>query len=468
MNRKSAVKTENLRNESYRQKDVVHPHGATVVSSAQAIETKDRISQNHYNNLMEKVVENDNVKQALRRVELNDGAPGIDGMQVKDLRTYLKENWRAIKGQLLNGSYKPQPVRRVEIPKSDGCVRFLGIPTAFDRFVQQAILLVLTPIYEPIFSDNSYGFRPNRNTRQAIKRAKQYINDGRKFVVDIDLEKFFDKVNHDKLTGLIRQKITDNRLNKLIVRYLKAGIMLNGCCVTSEDGVPQGGPLSPLLANIMLNELDKELTRRGHYFVRYADDCNLYVKSERAGKRVMESVTRFLGKQLKLKVNVAKSAVAQPWERKFLGFSFTSEEEVRVRIAPRSIERFKERIRQLTARNCGISLEERIKKLNEFLIGWMGYFGFIETPSIFKKLEGWMHRKMRTCLLKHWKNPSTIQRNLVGLGLSQEWVASIGASGKGWWRLAKTRQMHAACGKRYWMIQGLVSLVERYDGIAHA
>jgi group II intron reverse transcriptase/maturase len=462
------VKAENLRNESYRKEGVVYPHGPAEVFSAQAIGTEDRISQIHYNNLMEKVVENGNVKQALRRVELNNGAPGIDGMQVKDLRIYLRKNWPVIKEQLLNGTYKPVPVRRVEIPKLDGGVRLLGIPTALDRFIQQAILLVLTPIYEPTFSDHSYGFRPNRNTRQAVKRAKQYINEGKKIVVDIDLEKFFDKVNHDKLMGLIRQKIADNRLNKLIVRYLKAGIMLNGCCVASEDGVPQGGPLSPLLANIMLNELDEELTRRGHHFVRYADDCNLYVKSKRAGDRVMESVIRFLEKQLKLKVNAAKSAVAQPWERKFLGFSFTSEEEVRVRIAPRSIERFKERIRQLTTRNCGISLEERINKLNEYLTGWMGYFGFIETPSIFKKLEGWLHRKMRTCLLKHWKNPRTIQRNLVALGLSQEWASNIGESGRGWWRLAKTRQMHAACGKRFWMIQGLVSLVERYNGIVHA
>ena len=468
VSRKSAVKTENLSNESYLQEGVVRPQGPVEAFSIQAIGTKDKISQIHHNNLMEKVVENNNVKQALRRVELNNGAPGIDGMQVKNLRTCLRKNWLVIKEQLLNGTYKPMPVRRVEIPKSDGGVRLLGIPTALDRFIQQAILLVLTPIYEPMFSDHSYEFRPNRNQRQAIKRAKQYINDGMKIVVDIDLEKFFDKVNHDKLMGLIRQKIADNRLNKLIVRYLKAGIMLNGCCVASEDGVPQGGSLSPLLANIMLNKLDEELAERGHSFVRFADDCNVYVKSERAGNRVMESVTRFLEKQLKLKVNTAKSAVAHPWERKFLGFSFTTEEEVRVCIAPKSIERFKERIRQLTARNWGISLEERIKKLNQYLIGWMGYFGFVQIPRIFKELDGWLRRRMRMCLLKHWKNPNTIRRNLIALGISQEWAASIGGSGKGWWRLASTRQMHAACDNRFWTQQGLASLVERYDGIAHA
>lgn len=468
MSRKSAVKAENFRNENYRKENVVHPQGLAEVLSANPTGAEDRISQIHYNNLMEKVVANENVKQALRRVELNDGAPGLDGMKAKELKQYLKKNWPAIKEQLLNGTYKPMPVRRIEIPKSDGGKRLLGIPTALDRFIQQAILLVLTPIYEPTFSDHSYGFRPNRNTRQAIKKAKQYINEGRNIVVDIDLEKFFDRVNHDKLMGLIRQKISDKRLDKLIARYLKAGIMLNGCYVVTENGVPQGGPLSPLLSNIMLNELDKELTERGHRFARYADDCNLYVKSKRAGERVMKSVTQFLEKQLKLKVNAIKSAVAQPWERKFLGFSFTHEEEVRVRIAPGSIKRFKERIRQLTSRNWGISLEERIKKLNKYLIGWGGYFGFAQTPNIFEKLEGWLHRRMRMCLLKHWKNPTTIKRNLINLGLSQNWAAKISGSGRGCWRLASTHQMHTSCGKKFWKLQGLVSLVERYKEIAHA
>lgn len=447
---------------------MVHPHGPNEVLSDQATGAKDRISQICYNNLMEKVVENENVKHALRRVEQNDGAPGIDGMDVKNLRSHLKENWRSIKDQLLNGTYKPSPVRRIEIPKPDGGKRLLGIPTALDRFIQQAILLVLTPIYDPTFSDHSYGFRPNRSTKQAVKKAKQYINDGRRIVVDIDLEKFFDQVNHDKLMGLIRQKISDKRLDKLIVRYLKAGIMLNGCCVASEEGTPQGGPLSPLLANIMLHELDEELMKRGHRFARYADDCNIYVRSKRAGERVMESIMRFIREQLKLKVNVAKSAVAQPWERKFLGFSFTSETEVRVRIAPRSISRFKERIRQLTKRSWGISLEERIKKLNEYLVGWSAYFGFIQTPSIFEKLEGWLHRRMRMCLLKQWKQPRTVKRNLVANGLSKDWAANISGSGKGYWRLARTQQMHTAFGKEFWKSQGLASLVERYGKSVHA
>ena len=468
MSRKSAMKAENLRNENYRKEDVVHPQGSSEVPSTKAIGAEDRISQDPYISLMEKVVENENVKHALRRVEVNDGAPGIDGMEARKLRTYLNGNWQAIRAQLLSGTYKPSPVRRVEIPKPDGGARLLGIPTALDRFIQQAILLVLTPIYDPTFSDHSYGFRPKRGPRQATRRAKQYINDGNRFVVDIDLEKFFDRVNHDKLMGLIRQKISDKRLNKLIVRYLKAGVLLNGCCVASEEGAPQGGPLSPLLANIMLNELDKELTKRGHCFVRYADDCNIYVKSKRAGDRVMKSVTQYLEKELKLRVNVDKSAVARPFERKFLGFSFTSEEVVRVRIAPRSIERFKERIRQLTSRSWGVSLGYRIKKLNEYLNGWMGYFGFIQTPSIFKELEGWFHRKMRTCLLKQWKNQRTITRNLIALGLSYEWAASIGGSGKGWWRLASTHQMHTACGKKFWKLRGLVSLIERYEDLTHA
>ena len=468
MSRKNAKKAENLRNESYQREGVVNTHGPEGAWSIQLMGAEDRISQTLYNNLMEKVVENENVKQALRSVELNDGAPGVDGMGAKELKPYLKENWRSIKEQLLNGTYKPLPVRRIEIPKPDGGKRLLGIPTVLDRFIQQAILKVLTPIYDPTFSEYSYGFRPNRNAKQAIRKAKQYINDGRRIVVDIDLEKFFDKVNHDKLMGLIRQKISDKRLDKLIARYLKSGIMLNGCCVKAEEGTPQGGPLSPLLANIMLNELDKELVERNHCFVRYADDCNIYVKSKRAGDRVMESITRYIEKQLKLKVNANKSAVAQPWKRKFLGISFTGEKEVRVRIAPKSIERFKERIRQLTARSWSISLSERIKRLNKYLVGWCGYFGIIQTPSVIEELEGWLHRRMRMCLLKHWKNPCTIRRNLIARGISQGWAANISGSGKGWWRLARTQQMNTACGKNFWKVQGLESLVERYNGIVHA
>ena len=462
------MKAENLSNESYRKDNVVHPQGPAEVPSIQAIGTKEELSQHLYTNLMEKVVENENVKQALRRVELNDGAPGVDGMPAKALRAYLKGNWKSIKEQLLNGTYKPQPVRRFEIPKPDGGVRLLGIPTALDRFIQQAILMVLTPIYDPTFSDSSYGFRPHRSTKQAIKAAKRHINDGRRIVVDIDLEKFFDRVNHDKLMSIVRQKIEDKQLNKLILRYLKAGIMLNGCCVTSDEGTPQGGPLSPLLANIMLNELDKELERRGHRFVRYADDGNIYVRSKRAGDRVMQSITKFIGAKLKLKVNTAKSAVAHPWERKFLGFSFTSEKETRVRIAPRSIERFKERIKQLTNRSWGISLKERIEKLNKYLIGWCNYFGFIQTPSIFEALEGWLQRRMRMCLLKHWKKPRTVKRNLVACGVSPKWAANISGSGKGCWRLACTHQTHTAFGKKYWKHHGLISLVERYAECAHA
>ncbi|HHV76302.1 MAG TPA: group II intron reverse transcriptase/maturase [Syntrophothermus lipocalidus] len=413
-------------------------------------------------NLMEEVVSRANMTRALKRVQKNGGAPGIDGMEVKTLLPYLWEHWDTIKEQLLRGTYEPKSVRRVEIPKPDGGKRLLGIPTVLDRLIQQALLQTLTPIFDPTFSHSSYGFRPGKNAHQAVKRSRQYIQEGYRYVVDIDLEKFFDRVNHDILMSRVARRIKDKRVLKLIRRYLQAGVMINGCKVASEEGTPQGGPLSPLLANIMLDELDKELEKRGHRFARYADDCNIYVRSRRAGLRVMESVTRFVEGKLKLKVNQAKSAVDRPWKRKFLGFSFTWEKETRIRIAPKTIQRFKEKIRQTTKRSWGTSMEKRIERLNQYLRGWVGYFRLTEAPSILQSLDEWIRRRLRMCLLKQWKRPRTRRKNLVALGIPEDWARLISGSRKGYWRLSNTPQVNKALGLAYWRNQGLISLYETY------
>lgn len=412
--------------------------------------------------LMERVVERDNVLRALHRVESNKGAAGVDGVAIKSLRQHLKEHWPRIREELLQGTYQPKPVRRVEIPKPDGGKRQLGIPTVLDRLIQQALLQVLTPIFDPDFSEQSYGFRPGRNAHQAVKKAQGYIKEGCRYVVDLDLEKFFDRVNHDLLMARVARKVKDKRVLKLIRAYLKAGVMVNGICITSEEGTPQGGPLSPLLANIILDDLDRELEKRGHKFVRYADDCNIYVKSHRAGLRVMESVRKYVEGRLKLKVNLEKSAVDRPWKRKFLGFSFTWEREPRIRLAPKTIKRFKDKIRQLTKRNWGIELDQRLRLLNTYLKGWVGYFRLIDTPSTLKALDEWIRRRLRMCLLKQWKRPRTRRRNLMALGIPEEWARLISGSRKGYWRLANTPQVNKALGLNYWKGQGLVSLVERY------
>ena len=415
---------------------------------------------------MEKVVERDNLKKALERVERNKGAAGVDNMQVKELRPYLMKHWNRIKQELLEGTYKPAPVRRVEIPKQDGGVRELGIPTVLDRFIQQAIQQVLTPIFEETFSDNSYGFRPGRGAQQAVRKAQSFIQGGKGIVVDIDLEKFFDRVNHDILMSKLAQKVQDRRVHIIIRRYLQSGVMLNGCCLRTEEGTPQGGPISPLLSNIMLNDLDKELTQRGHSFVRYADDCNIYVASARAGKRVYENIRAFIKRRLKLNVNEQKSAVDCPSRRKFLGFSFTSCQQVKLRIAWKTKQKFKEKIRQLTSRARGISMKERLEKLNEYIIGWSGYFGIIQTKSVFEDLDKWIRRRMRMCLLKQWKLCKTKFANLVKLGIPENEAAIIAYSRKYYWRLSKTPQINKALGLAYWKEQGLVSLVSRYHDLA--
>ena len=353
--------------------------------------------------VMEEVCDRENLLRALRRVKSNKGSPGIDGMKVGELPGYLKQHWPAIREPLLNGTYKPQPVRRVEIPKPDGGMRQLGIPTVLDRFIQQAVMQVLQGKWDGTFSEHSHGFRPQRSAHQAVAKAQQYIAAGNRWVVDLDLEKFFDRVNHDRLMAAVAWRVNDKRMLKLIRAFLESGVMENGLVSPVEEGTPQGGPLSPLLSNLVLDELDRELERRQHRFVRYADDCNIYVASERAGKRVMHSVTRFIRQRLKLRVNEAKSAVARPQERKFLGFSFTRGAEPKRRIAPKALLRCKQRIRELTRRTRGISMEQMTKELASYLRGWKSYFGYCQTPSVLHGLDQWTRRRLRSVIWKQRK-----------------------------------------------------------------
>src|SRR5467141_1365253 len=411
---------------------------------------------------MEEVCERENCKQALRRVKANKGSPGVDGMTVVGIKDYLKQHWPAIREQLLNGTYQPQPVRRVEIPKPDGSgVRKLGIPCVLDRFVQQAVLQVLQKRWDPTFSEHSHGFRPGHSARQAVREAQQYIAEGHGWVVDLDLEKFFDRVNHDRLLAAVAERVADKRMLKLIRASLKAGVMEDGLVSPVDEGTPQGGPLSPLLSNLVLDELDRELERRGHHFVRYADDCNIYVGSERAGQRVMESVTHFITHRLKLKVNQAKSAVARPGQRKFLGFSFTSERKPRRRIAPKAIARFKERIREQTHRTRGISLSQMVKEIATYLRGWLGYFGDCQTPSVLQRLESWLRRRLRSVVWKQWKRGRTRFRELRKRGVRKDLAAQTAGSPQGPWRIANSPALSIALSNAYFAELGLPPMVVR-------
>ena len=407
---------------------------------------------------MEAVVERENLTKALAQVKRNKGVAGIDGMSVGDLPTYLKEHWPAIRVQLLEGTYKPQPVRRVEIPKASGGTRLLGIPTVLDRFIQQAAMQVLQADWDGTFSETSFGFRPGRSAHQAVERAQTYIASGHTIVVDIDLEKFFDRVNHDILMGLVAKRVADKRLLKLIRGFLTAGAMDGGIVSPTEEGTPQGGPLSPLLSNLMLDVLDKELEKRGHRFVRYADDCNIYVRSQKAGERVMAGIEKFLTKRLKLKVNKAKSAVAKPRVRKFLGFSFTSGKEPRRRIAPQAIVRFKAKVRELTRRNCGRSLAQIAKELSTYLVGWRGYFGFCQTPSVLRSLDEWIRRRLRAIAWKHWKRGRTRFAELRRRGVGRDLAAQTAGSPRGPWRLANSPALAKALPNRLLGSLGLASV----------
>ncbi|WPZ18127.1 group II intron reverse transcriptase/maturase [Geobacillus subterraneus] len=415
--------------------------------------------------LLNQILSRENMLQALKRVEQNKGSHGVDMMPVQNLRQHIVENWLSIKEAILKGTYEPMPVRRVEIPKPDGGVRLLGIPTVTDRLIQQAIAQVLSKVYDPTFSENSYGFRPNRSAHDAVRKAKEYIRDGHRWVVDMDLEKFFDKVNHDRLMGTLAKRIQDKPLLKLIRKYLQSGVMINGVVSSTLEGTPQGGPLSPLLSNIVLDELDKELERRGHKFVRYADDCNIYVKSKRAGLRTIASIQRFIEGKLRLKVNEKKSAVDRPWKRKFLGFSFTYHKEPKVRIAKESLKRVKNKVREITSRKMPYPMEYRIQKLNQYLMGWCGYFALADTKSIFLGLDKWIRRRLRMCLWKNWKKPKTKIRNLIQLGVPQWQAYEWGNTRKSYWRISKSPILHRTLGNSYWRNQGLKSLEARYENL---
>lgn len=410
-----------------------------------------------HDGLMEVICEPENLRQALERVCANKGSPGVDGMTVHELPGFLGRHWPTIREQLLGGTYQPMPVKRVEIPKPDGGVRKLGIPAVLDRFIQQAMLQALQPIWEPTFSEHSHGFRPGRSAHQAVAQAQAYVAQGGSWVVDIDLEKFFDKVNHDMLMARLARKVSDKRLLKLIRAFLNAGVMENGLVSPTEEGTPQGGPLSPLLSNIVLDDLDKELEQRGHAFVRYADDCNIYVRSERAGQRVMEGVTDFLTRKLRLNVNQTKSAVDRPAKRKFLGFSFTAGKAPRRRIAPKALARCKAKIKELTRRTRGIDAQRMVDELTVYLRGWIGYFGYCQTPSVLRDLDSWTRRRLRAVSWKHWKRGPTRYAQLRRRGLTPD-QAAMAACLHSPWRASRVPAVNAALPNVLWTRLGLPTL----------
>lgn len=410
--------------------------------------------------LMEVVCERGNLMLAYDRVIKNKGAAGVDGIGVAEFKDHLKQHWPTIKAKLLAGAYKPSPVRRVDIPKPQGGTRTLGIPTLTDRLIQQALHQVLSPIFEAEFSESSYGFRPGRNAHQAVKAAKQYVAEGRRIVVDMDLEKFFDRVNHDLLMQKLSTKIEDGRVLRLIRRYLEAGMMADGIESQRTEGTPQGGPLSPLLSNILLTELDRELERRGHAFCRYADDCNIYVKSKTAGARVMASLTRFLAEKLKLTVNASKSAVAEPWKRKFLGYSLTWHKAPKLKIAPTSLQRLHDKIREVLKGASGRSLTKVIDELNPTLRGWMVYYKLTETKRALEELDGWIRRKLRCMLWRQWKRPYTRAKNLMKAGLAEERAFRSAFNQRGPWWNSGASHMNQAFPKSFFDRLGLVSLLD--------
>ena len=409
---------------------------------------------------MDIVCERGNLMLAYDRVVKNKGAAGVDGIGIAEFKEHLKQHWPTIKAKLLTGEYIPSPVRRVDIPKPQGGVRTLGIPTLTDRLIQQALHQVLSPIFEADFSESSYGFRPGRNAHQAVKAAKQYVAAGRRVVVDMDLEKFFDRVNHDLLMQKLSTKIDDRRVLCLIRRYLEAGMMADGMVSQRTEGTPQGGPLSPLLSNILLTELDRELERRGHAFCRYADDCNIYVKSKEAGERVMASITRFLADRLKLTVNAAKSAEEQPWKRKFLGYSLTWHKAPKLRIAPTSLKRQEDKIRGVLKGARGRSLTKVIAELNPILRGWAAYYKLTETKQALEEMDGWIRRKLRCMLWRQWKRPYTRAKNLMKAGLPEERACRSAFNQRGPWWNSGASHMNQAFPKSFFDRLGLVSLLD--------
>jgi group II intron reverse transcriptase/maturase len=407
---------------------------------------------------MERVVERGNVRAAVSRVRQNQGSPGVDGMTVDALPTYLADHWEAIRAHLLEGTYQPKPVKRQLIPKRGGGMRELGIPCVLDRFIQQAILQVLQPRWDPTFSEHSYGFRPGRNAHHAVGEAQQYIQDGKRVVVDVDLEKFFDRVNHDVLMGRLEQRIGDKRMLGLIRRYLNAGIMANGVVVERYEGTPQGGPLSPLLANVLLDDVDKELEQRGLSFVRYADDLNVYVGSKRAGEDALQTLRRLYAR-LRLRINEAKSAVARPWDRTFLGYSFwvAKGRVVKRRVAPKALDAMKQRVRQITNRNRGRSMTTVFADLRRYLTGWKEYFRLAETPRIFRDLDEWIRHRLRMVQLKQWKRGTTIYREMMRLGANEDAARQVAGNSRRWWRNS-AKLLHTALPTGYYDRMGVPRL----------
>ena len=418
--------------------------------------------------LMEEVLRRENLMEAHKRVKGNKGAAGVDGMTVDELMPYCREHWDGIRKQLLEETYIPRPVKEVEIPKPSGGTRKLGIPVVLDRLIMQAMLQVLTPIFDPMFSKSSYGYRLGHSAHDAIRSALEYIKEGYDWVADLDLEKFFDRVNHDVLMSRVARQIKDKRILRLIRRYLQAGIMADGPVSPRTEGTPQGSPLSPLLSNILLDELDKELEERGHRFCRYADDVNVYVKSEAAGKRVMKSLTKFLSKRLRLKVNQEKSAVARPWERKFLGYSFTEEAEPRVRISPKSEKRLKQKLKPVWKKGRGQSVKMTIVKLNQIIIGWISYYRLTELIWPLKKLDSWIRRRIRCIIWRHWKTPRTRLKKLLKLGVPYHVAKPTAYNNAGPWKSSKLPGMHTAFPNKTLKQMGLKSLLDEYRRFAHS
>jgi len=414
--------------------------------------------------LLEKILEPDNMNLAYKRIKENRGSHGVDDMSVDELLPFLRQNGAQIRKSILQGTYRPKPVRRVEIPKSDGKVRLLGIPTVLDRVIQQAIAQILTPIFEKQFSNSSYGFRPGRNAKQAVARCKQYIEEDYTWTVDIDIANYFDTVNHDKLTRLVSQTIKDGRVISLIRRYLRSGVMINGVVIEKGQGTPQGGNLSPLLANIMLNELDRELEARGLKFCRYADDINIYVKSKKAALRVMGSIAKFIEDELKLKVNKEKSTVDRPWKLKFLGFSFYyGKGGVGIRVHSRAVKKFKQKIKEITARSNAMSMPFRMLKLKELITGWVNYFGIADMKEIVKSLDEWLRRRIRMCYWKQWKKIKTRHDNLVRMGIENSKAWEFANTRKGYWRIAASPILTGTFTNEYLKKLGFQSIAERYS-----
>lgn len=463
-NTKKCDESRQLHREGYLRKNRVELEeyvGAPSISLT--LEKRQDAEIKYSNGLLEKIIDRNNLNQAFKRVKANKGSHGIDGMKVDELLQYLKENGDNLRQSILDGSYKPNPVRRVEIPKQDGKKRPLGIPTAVDRVIQQAIAQVLIPIFEEKFSENSYGFRPNRSAHQAILKCKQYMDNRYKWAVDIDLEKYFDTVNHDKLIGLVYKEVKDIRVISLIRKYLQAGVMINGVVNTTEKGVPQGGNLSPLLSNIMLNELDTELEKRGLNFCRYADDCNIYVKSKKAAERVMYSITKFIEEDLKLKVNKDKSKVDRPWKLKYLGFSFYNKKDgMGIRVHNKSVEKIKATLKKITGRSNAMSMEYRAVKLKQTITGWINYFKLADLKGTLRELDKWLRRRLRLCYWKQWKKIKTKHDNLVKLGLDSFKAWEYANTRKGYWRISNSPVLARTLSNNYLKEQGFITLTESY------